>query len=281
MSVPLATARSNPRAAVESVPLWYHTINVAPDLLTPGYFDLRGIVEKMPWPDVRGKRCLDIGTWDGYLAFELERRGASEVVAIDLRNHDDWDFPPRIRAQGAAFMRTAAGPRKGAGFEVAKALLDSQVNYRELSVYDLSAAALGKFDVVVCGSLLLHLRDPLRALAAIKSVCTETFLSTNQIDLIRSIVRRRQPLLRLDGVSELSHWFLPNAAAHRQMVEAAGFDVERESELYSIPFGAGHPAPSHNRLRQRIRARTTRVVRSHATGGDGVPHHAILARPAF
>ena len=64
------------REEVAAYPLWYHTMELGPGIVTRGWFDLRPIVERMPWPDVRGKRCLDIGTYDGFLAFELERRGA-------------------------------------------------------------------------------------------------------------------------------------------------------------------------------------------------------------
>ena len=31
--------------------------------------------------DLRGKRVLDIGAWDGWFAFEMERRGA-EVLEL-------------------------------------------------------------------------------------------------------------------------------------------------------------------------------------------------------
>ena len=58
-------------AEVASHPLWYHTLELGPDIVTAGWFDLRPRVDRMPWPDVRGKRCLDVGTWDGFLAFEL------------------------------------------------------------------------------------------------------------------------------------------------------------------------------------------------------------------
>ncbi len=77
------------REAVARNPLWYHTIDVAPGVSTPGVFDLRPVVGLLPWPDVRGKRCLDVGTYDGYLAFELERRGAAEVVVTDIAGHAD------------------------------------------------------------------------------------------------------------------------------------------------------------------------------------------------
>src|SRR3546814_2012548 len=88
--------------AVDEHPFWYHTMDIAPGVTTKGWFDLRPIVDQMPWPNVRGKRCLDIGTFDGYLAFELERRGASEVVAVDVEDHLLWDWPPDYREAGLA-----------------------------------------------------------------------------------------------------------------------------------------------------------------------------------
>ena len=260
--------------AVDSVPFWYHTIDLAPGIVTPGHFDLRPIIDQLPWPNVRGKRCLDVGTWDGFLAFELERRGAGEVVAIDIPDHEQWDWPPRIRKKGLDYLNTVAGPRRGRGFEVARAALRSSVRLEELSVYDLTPERLGHFDVVVCGSLLLHLRDPLRALAAIRSVCDGHFLSSNQVDLLRSIGRRKRPLLRLDGTSDLCQWFLPNAAGHRRLLEAAGFEIERESGVYAEPFGVGHPPPAGRSARRVMVALARRLL----AGGSGVPHHAALSK---
>jgi 2-polyprenyl-3-methyl-5-hydroxy-6-metoxy-1,4-benzoquinol methylase len=264
----------DPRELVASNPLWYHTLEVAPGVVTPGWFDLRPIVDRMPWPDVRGKRCLDIGTYDGFLAFELERRGASEVLATDIADHELWDWPVGARKLGPERLREIAGPTKGRGFEIARELLASSARLEQISVYDLSPERVGEFDVVVCGSLLLHLRDPLRALDAIRSVCREAFLSTNEVDLRLSVLHPRRTLARLDGLSSLTQWWVPSAAGHRRMVEAMGFEVERESRLYSIPFGVSH-SPRRGGPRGLLRAAARRVF----TGGNGVPHHALLARP--
>jgi hypothetical protein len=57
------------------------------------------------------------------------------------------------------------------------------------------------------------------------------------------------------------------------MLRACGFEIERESRLYAVPFGTGH-APRGN----DVRALATRLVRRAITGHDGVPHHAALAR---
>jgi tRNA (mo5U34)-methyltransferase len=260
-------------AAIAEVPSWYHSIEVAPGLVTPGWFDLRPIAGRLPWPDVRGKRCLDVGSADGFLAFELERRGAAEVVAADLGDHQDWDFEPHRREIGPAFLNHVYGPSKGLGFRVAAELLGSSVSHVQASVHDLSPALVGEFDVVVCGSLLLHLRDPLGALQAIRSVCRDRFMSTNQVELELSLLHPRLPLFRLDGTSGITQWWLANVAGHRQLIRAAGFELERESPLYSIPFGPAHP-PRGRRPRAVLGALARRIL----SGNDGVLHHAVLAQ---
>lgn len=253
-------------------PLWYHTMDLGPGVTTPGWFDLRPILASLPWPDVAGKRCLDVGTYDGQLAFELERRGASEVVATDIADHELWDWPPRIRARGVEYLRAVAGERKGVGFEIARELLASSVRRVQLSVYDLDPGDLGEFDVVVCGSLLLHLRDPLRALDAMRSVCRERLLCTNWIEP-NSIFGRRRPVARLDGMTDQLHWWLPNAAGHARMVEAVGFEVEREVR-YRQPYG-----PAHQRVAGPRLAALDEIKRRLAPGREGLLHHAVLARP--
>ena len=226
---------------IASNPLWYHTLELGPGATTPGWFDLRPIVERMPWPDVRGKRCLDVGTYDGFLAFELERRGAAEVVAIDIEDHSRWDWPARTRALGPERLAEFAGQRKGLGFDIAKEAVGSSVERVEHSVYDLDPERDGRFDVVVCGSLLLHLRDPVRALEAIRGVCGGQFLSAEQVDTRLTLLARRRPVARFHG-GESVQWWIPNVAGHRLMVEAAGFSVVGSPRRYRIPFGDGHPA---------------------------------------
>src|SRR4051794_41962593 len=107
------TAERDPRTAIAEVPLWYHTLEVAPGVVTPGWFDLRPIVDKMPWPDVRGKRCLDVGTFDGFLAFELERRGGAGGGATRNASHEDWGLPRRPRQRGPQGACGRPGGAKG------------------------------------------------------------------------------------------------------------------------------------------------------------------------
>jgi tRNA (mo5U34)-methyltransferase len=263
---------SDLRAAIASRPVWYHTMEIAPGVVTPGWFDLRGIVDRMPWPDVRGKRCLDVGPYDGFLSFELERRGAAEVVATDISHPAEWDWPLLMRDRGHKVLAEIAGTDPGAGLRIARDAMGSSVERVEVSVYDLTPERVGMFDVVVCGSLLLHLRDPIRGLEAIHGVCREAFLSAEQLSAGLSLLSRRRPLARNRG-GVRCQWWIPNVAAHRLMVESAGFEIERSTRPYAIPLGPGHP---HRGKLGTLQAAASSVA---LTGHIGLPHAAVLATP--
>lgn len=252
--------------------LWYHSIDLD-GTVTPGWFDLRPMVDRLPWPDVVGKRCLDVGTYDGFLAFELEARGAAEVVATDIADHEDWDWPPRQRALGPGQLAELAG-EKGRGFAIASEALGSQVRREWISIYDLSPERVGTFDVVVCGCLLLHLRDPFRALDALRSVCTGSFLSIEEIDPWLTLRSPRRPAFGLRGAR--GQWTVPNAAAHPRMLSVAGFDVDEVTRPMAIPFGAGHPARA---LRHRDRG--VDLLVDLALGDRGLPVRAVRVHPGI
>src|SRR5919109_4139324 len=108
---------------------WYHTLELAPGVVTEGIFDLRPVVDRYGIPDsLEGQRALDVGTWDGFWAFEMERRGA-EVVALDLDDESDLDFPPRRRPKEWSTVK------RGDGFRLAKEILGSKVERVNQSIY--------------------------------------------------------------------------------------------------------------------------------------------------
>ena len=252
---------------------WYHTLELPGGVVTPGEYDLRGVVDRLPWPaSLAGMRCLDVGTFDGFWAFEMERRGAAEVTAVDLLDPERWDWPYAARDQ--AVEQIGQRKRAGAGFEVAKQALDSHVVRHDMSVYDLDPASVGTFDFVYVGSLLLHLRDPVRALEQVRQVCSGSVLFVDAIDVSLTVRHPRRAVASLDGLGR-PWWWKPNVAALVRMVEVAGFRLLRKPVRVLMPPGAGQQraVPS---LRQ-LRNRTTREMTYHAWRGD--PHVAIHAEP--
>src|ERR1051325_67852 len=94
---------------------WWHSFEL------PDGSEIRGVSElaaqkmriaQFPIPgNLTGKRVLDIGAWDGWFSFEMERRGA-DVLAIDRFEN----------------------PR----FHEIRGILGSRVEYRQMDVYDVS-----------------------------------------------------------------------------------------------------------------------------------------------
>jgi tRNA (mo5U34)-methyltransferase len=196
---------------------WYHTLELAPGHVTEGWFDLRPIVGEYGLPArMDGMRALDVGTWDGFWAFEMERRGA-EVVALDLDDERDLDWPPRRRPK-----EYPAEPR-GRGFRLAHEILGSKVERVSASIYDSGPAELGSFDLVFCGSVLIHLRDQLLALERIAELCTGTFVSAEEYDPWSALIPFPVSRYRADREKAVVFW-QPAAKTWRRMLWTAGFD---------------------------------------------------------
>lgn len=253
---------------------WYHTLDLGSGVTTPGWFDLRGIAEQVPLPaSLAGKRCLDVGTFDGFWAFEMERRGSEEVVAIDLLDPFMWDWPADTKSETIEEIGRRKG--RGEGFEIARKALGSSVRRMELSVYDLDPEQIRDFDLVYVGSLLLHLRDPVKALERVRSVCRGTVMVVDAIDLLQSRLHPWRPICELDGRGR-PWWWKPNRAALVRMVQSAGFRILGRPKTLMMPAGTGQPAPSLNpRL---LASHEGRLAARRAHLGD--PHAAVHAAPA-
>lgn len=265
--------REDLRAAVEATE-WYHTLELAPGVVTPGWQDTRAVARRLPIPpSLAGRRCLDVGTFDGFWAFEMERRGAEEVVALDVPDPADWDWPVTSTKEA----REVIGRRKGAGegFRIAAEALGSRVRRVERSVYEVDESLGGPFDLVYVGSLLVHLRDPVRALERLRAVCAGTLVVVDGVDLFLSALLGRVPVARLDGRGR-PWWWYPNLAGLRRMVEAGGFEVVSGPDRLFVPPGRGQP-PAGRRL-SLLRSQEGRRALTTATLGD--PHAVIVARPS-
>ena len=179
--------------ATPRLPLrWYHTIDLPGGVSTPGEYDLRPIVDRLPWPkSMAGMRCLDVGSRDGFYTFHMERLGAAEVVSLDVGEPEQIDFPGPRPEPAAIAAEIDAGHR---AFEAARVALGSRaqrVPRRRLRALE---AAHGRFDFAVIGTLLHHLRDPGRALAATRSVLDGPLLVNDAvIPGIDSLRRRPRP----------------------------------------------------------------------------------------
>jgi tRNA (mo5U34)-methyltransferase len=207
---------------------WYHTLEL-PGHTTSGMFDMRPYVPIYGLPDsLAGKRVLEIGTWDGFWAFEFERRGAAEVIAIDLDDERELDWPPRRRTPDPSLVR-------GAGFRLAREMLESKVERVVRSVYHAVPEDLGTFDLVFCGSVILHLRDQLLALERIANLVKPggTFISAEEYEPITDLIPF--PVARFRGNRDAAVVFwIPSRKAWREMLWYAGFGSVTEVKRFTM-----------------------------------------------
>lgn len=223
---------------------WYHTLELGDGVVTPGMFDHRPVLHHYPLPDdLTGQRCLDVATMDGYWAFEMERRGAESVVALDLEDPESLDWPASLRSGHDRSLDETKGER----FALAKAARGSRVERVLLSAYELSPE-LGMFDFVFCGDLLLHLKDPITPVENIRSVCRGSAVIVNVITRFRLYERR--PMAVLDGIDSFT-WWTTNLAGLVRVVRAAGFARVEAAEPFELPFSGGGDWPG---LRGAVRA---------------------------
>jgi 2-polyprenyl-3-methyl-5-hydroxy-6-metoxy-1,4-benzoquinol methylase len=134
----------------------YHRLDFGHGIVMDGEYDMTKYIDHYGIPrDLTGGHVLDIGTASGFFALECARRGA-QVTAIDI-----WD---------ASYYNEFF------------AALGVACQYFQKSIYDLDST-LGQFDLVICGSLLLHLRDIFHAVEKIQSVCKrEAIVATASVE---------------------------------------------------------------------------------------------------
>jgi tRNA (mo5U34)-methyltransferase len=202
---------------------WFHSIDLGNGVVTPGVDRSARRLKGIHMPEsLAGMSVLDVGTFDGFYAFEAERRGA-RVVATDTAV---WRNPLIGRS----------------GFDLAHRVLGSSVEAREIDVLDLSPETVGTFDLVLFLGVLYHLPNPLLALERVASVTKRQLIMETAVDLLWT----RRPAAAFYPTDELSddtsNWWGPNLAGAMGMLEAVGFSRVEVVFVSSWPARIGRAA---------------------------------------
>ena len=191
---------------------WYHSLELPSGEILPGLLSverLRARLAQYQIPsDLRGKRVRDIGAWDGFYTFEMERRGA-HVVALDLFRNEK--------------------------FLQACEMQNSKAEYVVGDICRLSSKDLGRFDIVLFFGVLYHVKHPVLALENVCSMTKDTaYVESYVIDDGTDL--DAVPILEFYERSELrgqfDNWVGPNVPCLMAMARTAGFaEVTYEGNL--------------------------------------------------
>jgi len=228
------------QARVDDVAFWWHSIDLGHGVRTAGHKSadaLRAELDALALPDLTGKSVLDIGGWDGFFAFEAERRGAARVGVVD---HYMWAMDvPGQQAYWRRCMADGVQPRPyhetefwhpdtlpgKRGFDVAREALGSRVEAFAVDFMSCDLQALDAWDVVLYLGVLYHMEDPLRALRRVASVTRELAVVETEAVLVPGLEHealwRFFPGAELNG--DVSNWWAPNRAGLLGALRAVGF----------------------------------------------------------
>lgn len=207
---------------------WFHKFEIVKGVTTPGICHIYpgSWVRKQFPEDITNQRFLEIGTWDGPYAFALEKRGAI-VEATDIQD-----------------------PEK-TGFNVAKKILNSQINYTQISVYDIDKHfEKESFDIILFLGVYYHLKYPVLALEKLTKLlkndgklyfegeCLLNYAikineqNPNLIDrlFIRNMAKSEYPIsLYYSGKfkNDASNWHIPNFTCLKEWMKTAGLEIQQ------------------------------------------------------
>lgn len=152
----------------------------------------------------RGGRALDIACHEGWFAHRLLEWGASEVVAVDIRD---------VNVRRATLVRDHFG------------VPADRLRIEQADVYDLSPDVLGRFDVVLMLGLIYHLENPI---GAIRTACA----LTEGVCLLETQLTRQEEPIR-------TGWGIPDEFTDEPASWAARFEAPEEQDTQPLAAFGG------------------------------------------
>ncbi|MGZ4666103.1 MAG: class I SAM-dependent methyltransferase [Frankiaceae bacterium] len=235
--VPITT--DDLRAASERI-TWFHTMDLGGGVRTHGVYDPTRTLPRLRLPErLDGRTVLDVGAWDGFYSFEMERRGA-DVLATD---HFSW---------------TGEGWGTKDGFLLARDALRSRVRDLDIDPTELTAEAVGgTYDIVLFLGVLYHLRDAMSVLDRLRNVTGDLLVLETEVGMLLT----KRPAADFHPETGLNNdptnWWAPNVPATVGMLRAAGFrDVcvtwKRSLPLRALKWGSRLVRPPRLSLREAL-----------------------------
>jgi tRNA (mo5U34)-methyltransferase len=187
---------------------WHHSIRLFPDLVTKGAKTVATLEKEraaiIGLLAMQGRSVLDIGTWNGYFAFEAKRAGAARVIGADSFC---WDHPAY---------------RGRETFDLGRECLGLDIEAVHIDPVDLPGD-LKPADIVLFLGVFYHLIDPIAVLQQVAALARDVLvIETHQdaLDVPRpAMIFYPRETLNNDP----SNWWGPNPECMTELLETVGF----------------------------------------------------------
>ena len=167
---PRASTADELRRDLERFGKWTYAFELAEGVVTPLYYDWLAEAHetrfRMMFPEIDAHfdgrwdevSCLDAGCNEGYVGFEIARRGAKAVIGFDARTQS---------IDKAEFVK--------------RQLQVKNISFDVANISNLTPERYGTFDLTLFLGLLYHLEDPIGALRRLRAVTRELCVVDTQV----------------------------------------------------------------------------------------------------
>jgi tRNA (mo5U34)-methyltransferase len=223
---------------VAEIGAWYHRIDLGDGVETPGHFRMADYLPHFHFPErLDGLRVLDVGASTGYFAYEFERRGAAEVVCVELPSWAAHDWTPRYRRE---YGRKPEEEQQHIDREVmldgfavvGQALGSRRVRRVFKTIYELSSAELGTFDLVFSGSMLMHVRDPVLGIQRMRECCKDS--GRLIVSISTTLADSAEPVARFVGEWNQCNWWQMSPRCLDAVLGCCDFDRVEHRETFVL-----------------------------------------------
>lgn len=167
----------------------------------PELVDMR--INALP-ENCQGKTVLDVGGYDGEIALECLKRGATSAIVYDNGEWSDYSWSRPIVKPGCVYQRG--------------------------DIMNFGAIAPKPADIVLLYNVIYHTRDPWTMLERCRLLTRETFV------ICTSFVPGEEPMWKILGRNEDDFkindthtlFWKPTLNGLRRLLELAGFEIQKE-----------------------------------------------------
>jgi tRNA (mo5U34)-methyltransferase len=199
---------------------WWHTIEFPDGTVTPGRHDYRGDAGKrfLVPDDLSNKSVLDLGTKDGFWAIEAKRRGAANVIAMDMFREQSKTSRVALGAYGIEYYCSGN--------------LD----------YPMDPSWQNSFDIVFFFGILYHLKNPVLGLVNAAACCKPGGMviveSVANAYKVKGLPEDIPLLWVMDEIvnNDPTNYYIPNIAGVLQLCRLAGLEVTDQTAFQNSRF---------------------------------------------
>jgi len=221
---------------------WYHTTVLSDGTTVHGQWDLRGNESAyLGETPLRDRRVLEFGPASGYLTFWMERQGA-EVTSFEAGYDAAFELLPPLdgtdaREAQVSLMRHIGRINNSWWFHHRELHSSARIAYGD--IYNVPED-LGRYDTSFFGCILLHLRDPFRALHQAAAHTDHTIVVTDNV--YPGLEDPDDPVLRfgmeVENRGPSVRWWDLSPGAVTRMLWRLGFERTRlihHTQRFEVP----------------------------------------------